>query len=155
MTEGVLCILCPPATPVVLVMVAIGPQVSPDLLDLAFNLAVATRMHVCDSEGGKSVAKSMPIWDNGQFGMGKGTSLPAGRCRGVCEMAQTEKVLTYRETSCVISGHQYLLRRSERVSRAREVWTESMRDRRRADGTYTHPSGTPGGVGSVCEASAI
>lgn len=57
----------------------IRPQVSPDLLDFAFNLAVATRMHVWDSEGGKSVAKSMPMWDNGRFRMGKGTSLPTGR----------------------------------------------------------------------------
>jgi len=56
-------IVCPPATPVMLVTVSIEPQVSPNLLDLAFNLAVATRMHVWDSEGGESVTKSLPMWN--------------------------------------------------------------------------------------------
>ncbi len=50
-------------------------------------------MVVYPLEGGRSVAKSTPIWDQGRRGIGSGTSLPSVKWHGVDVMAQTEQPL--------------------------------------------------------------
>jgi len=107
-------------------------QVSCWFLVIDLSLLEITRMHVLKSEGARSVTKSILMWDHGR--MGKGISLPSGRWWGVLEMAQTEQTLMYREASWIIPGHNYLLRRSERVCwlprcpEPEDVWTGSKRD---------------------------
>ncbi len=70
-----------------------NPRSGINLQDLE-NRSTTTRMVVNPFEGGRSVAKSTPRWDQGRWGMGKGTSFPSGRRRGVEEMAQIEHPLT-------------------------------------------------------------
>ncbi len=107
------------------------------------NLSTTTKMVVYLSEGGRSVAKSFPRWDQGRCGMGSRTNLPSGRRRGVEVMAQTEQLLTKRATSWAMLGHQYRFRRSERVRwmpgwpDPGEVWMESRRVRRKAVGIWS------------------
>ncbi len=117
--------------------------------------STATRTQVFPSDSGRSVTKSIPMCDQGRRGMGRGTSLPTGRLRGVEDMAQTEQLRTYRMTSRDILGHQYQAWRSERVRwlpgcpEPGTVWTEPRRDCRWDDGTKVFPSGPPSGAGSV------
>lgn len=47
------------------------------------NLPKMTKIQVWESEGGRSVMKSMLMCDQGRCGMGSGTSFSAGSCRGV------------------------------------------------------------------------
>ncbi len=46
-------------------------------------------MHVLPSESGRLVMKSTPRCDHGWLGTGNGRSLPAGKWRGLFEMAQS------------------------------------------------------------------
>ncbi len=115
----------------------------------------STSTHVWPSEFGRSVMKSTPMCDQGLWGTGRGTSLPAGRWRGVFDMAQTEQLRTYLMTSSAILGHQYRAWRSERVRwlpgcpEPGTSWTESRMVKRWEDGMYVLPSGPPCGAGSV------
>ncbi len=68
-----------------------------------------TRMHVLPSEGGRSVTKSTPRCDQGRFGTGSGRSLPAGKWRGLLDMAQSGHPCTNLLTSLAILGHQKLV----------------------------------------------
>ncbi len=115
--------------------------------------STATRMQVFPSELGRSVTKSIPMWDQGRRGMGRDTSLPTGRWRGVEDMAQTEQLRTYLMTSRDILGHQFWAWRSERVRwlpgcpEPGMLWTEPRRDCRWEDGMKVFPSGHPSGAG--------
>ncbi len=70
------------------------------------NLSTTTRMHVLPSDAGRSVTKSTPRCDHGRLGTGSGRSLPAGRWRGLFEMAHSSQPWTNLLTSLAMFGHQ-------------------------------------------------
>ncbi len=55
------------------------------------NLSTMTRVHMLSSNTGRSVTKSTPRCDHGRLGTGSGGSLPAGRWRGLFEMANSSQ----------------------------------------------------------------
>ncbi len=117
--------------------------------------STATRMHAWPSDSGRSVTKSIPMWDQGQRGIGRGTSFPTGRWRGVEDMAQTEQLRTYLMTSWDILGHQYRAWSSKRIRwlpgclEPGTLWTEPRKDCRWDGGTNVFPSAPPSGAGLV------
>ncbi len=70
------------------------------------NRSTITSMHVLPSESGRSVMKSTPRCDHGWLWMGNGRSLPAGKWRGLLEMAQSVQPWTNLITSLAMLGHQ-------------------------------------------------
>ncbi len=69
------------------------------------NRSTITSMHVLPSESGRSVMKSTPRCDHGRLGTGNRRSLPAGKWRGLFEMAQSVQPWTNLLTSLAMFGH--------------------------------------------------
>ncbi len=70
------------------------------------NRSTITSMHVLPPESGRSVIKSTPRCDHGRLGTGNGRSLPAGKWRGLLEIAQSMQPWTNLLTSLAMLGHQ-------------------------------------------------
>ncbi len=73
-------------------------------------------MHVLPEEDGRSVIKPTPRCDQGLCGMGRGWSLPAGKWRGLLEMAHSLQPWMNLLTSRAMPSHQKRLRCSKRVA---------------------------------------
>ncbi len=104
------------------------------------------------SELGRSVMKSMAMWDHGRSGMGRGWRRPAGKCReGFCVL-QTWQWLTWMMVSLLRVGHQNRFWSNCTVAlmpgwpELRAVWTRVMVLSRRFSGTNNLFSGQSGGM---------
>lgn len=104
----------------------------------------------CDS--GKSVMKSRAKWDHGHTGIGRGTSLPAGRVRGTLAWVYVEDEDSTRCTSLDMWGHQYFLASSwwvrwiPRWPVASAMWAQVMSSSRYRFGTNCLPGGHAAGI---------
>lgn len=54
---------------------------------------------------GRSVTKSIAMWDHGHFGVGNGISLPTGSAQGTLACAHAIKDEIYELTSVSVFGH--------------------------------------------------
>ncbi len=116
------------------------------------NRSMTVRMVVWPLELGKSVIKSMAMWDQGRCGMGRGWSRPAGNWReGFC-VWQTWHWRTWVMVSFLSVGHQNLFCKSWIVAfipgwpELRAVWTWSMVRLQRFSGTNSLSWGHSGGI---------
>ncbi len=70
------------------------------------NRSTMVSMVVWPFELGRSVMKSIAIWDQGLHGVGSGFSRPAGNCLGDLEMSHVVQFCMNLVMSVSIEGHQ-------------------------------------------------
>ncbi len=104
-------------------------------------------------ELGRSVIKSIAIWDQGRHGVGSGFSRPAGSCLGNLEVLHMVQLCTNLVVSVNSEGHQkrFLSRFAVALipgwPELGEVWTWVISRGRRCSRTYVRSAGLSGGGG--------